>query len=175
MSAQKNLFLIGPMGAGKTTLGRFLAEQLGCPFTDSDKEIEARTGADIPWIFEKEGEIGFRNRETAMIDELTQQQGVVLATGGGAILRESNRNFLRQRGIVFYLYTTVDTQLDRTRYDRNRPLLQKANRRTVLEQLLAERDPLYRQVADYVVPTMSNNLKRVAAEVLACFEQAKPR
>lgn len=122
-----NIYLVGPMGAGKTTVGRHLAEMLGREFLDSDHEIERKTGATIPWIFEKEGEHGFRGRETLVIDELTARSQLVLATGGGAVTQQPNREFLKKRGIVVYLYTPVEIQLQRTYRDKNRPLLQVEN------------------------------------------------
>lgn len=164
-----SLFLVGPMGAGKSTLGRHLAQQLARPFYDSDRVIEEKTGADIPWIFDMEGQAGFRRREAEVIDELTVLPGIVLATGGGVVVTPQNRQHLHGRGCVVYLWTPVDVQLARTRNDRNRPLLQTADPRGRLEQLLAERDPLYRDVAHHVVSTASGNLKKVSDEVLACL------
>ena len=132
MPERRNVILVGPMGAGKSTIGRQLASILNFDFYDSDHEIEARTGADIPWIFDVEGEAGFRKREASMIDELTQLDGVVIATGGGAVTQEENRKNLSIRGIVIYLRTTVEQQLERTARDRNRPLLQTEEPRKVL-------------------------------------------
>lgn len=149
----RNVFLIGPMGAGKSTIGRLLAKELRYPFKDSDREIEARTGADIPWIFDVEGEAGFREREEAMIAELVQEQGIVLATGGGVVMREANRRALAGNGLVVYLRTSVDQQLQRTSKDRQRPLLQTADPETVLRDLMARRDPLYREIADLTIDT----------------------
>lgn len=166
MSQPTNLFLVGPMGAGKSAVGRQLARLLHLEFHDSDDEIEARTGVDIPFIFEKEGEEGFRRREAAAIDDLTQKDGVVLATGGGAILDPGSRNVLGARGFVIYLYTTVEQQLARTRKGKDRPLLDTENPRQVLEDLMAIRDPLYREVADLVVETDGRKVKAVANEVL---------
>jgi shikimate kinase len=166
LPASVNIYLVGPMGAGKTTVGRHLAELLGRPFVDSDHEIETRTGASIPWIFEKEGETGFRLREESVIDALTQKTGIVLATGGGAVGREQNRYFLKQRGIVIYLYTSVEMQLARTARDRNRPLLQTANPEKKLAELLALRDPLYREVAHYVVPTSDGSARDLAQKII---------
>lgn len=168
------LFLIGPMGAGKSTLGRHLARALGWPFHDSDREIEKRTGADIPWIFDMEGEEGFRQREEAVIDELTQLPRVVLATGGGVIKRKANRQRLHERGTVIYLWTPVETQIARTRHDRNRPLLQNPDPADTLRRLFEERDPLYRETAHRVVSTASGNLRDVADEVLACLDPEAP-
>ena len=161
-----SVFLIGPMGAGKSTLGRQLAQQLGRPFYDSDKVIVERTGADIPWIFDMEGEEGFRRREAEIIDELTLLPGIVLATGGGAVLREENRRNLSERGTVFYLWTPVSVQLARTKADRNRPLLQTENPEQVLTQLLETRDPLYRETAHHIISTASGNLRKVLDEVV---------
>lgn len=141
------------MGAGKTTIGRQLARTLGLSFVDSDREVERRSGVDIPTIFDFEGEAGFRRRERAMIDELTQRDDVVVATGGGAVLDPDNRNDLASRGTVVYLETSVEEQLRRTRHDRNRPLLQAEDRRATLTQLEAQRAPLYREIADIVVTT----------------------
>lgn len=148
-----SVFLVGPMGAGKTTIGRLLAKQLGREFVDSDWYIESQTGADIAWIFAKEGEVGFRARETRAIDELTQRQHIVLATGGGAVMCADNRKFLHQRGIVVYLNAPVDVQMARTAKDKSRPLLQQPNPRKILQDLYSIRDPLYRQVAHIVLPT----------------------
>jgi len=161
----QRVFLVGPMGAGKSTIGRLLSKELSRPFKDTDHEIEARTGADIPWIFDMEGEEGFRDRETAMLDELSQLPEVVLATGGGAILRDENRQFLAARGTVIYLETSVDQQYQRTLRDKNRPLIQQDNPREVLEKLLAVRDPLYRSVADLVVSTHQGNPQAVVRKI----------
>lgn len=141
------------MGAGKSTLGRMLAEVLGKAFLDSDKVIEERAGANIPWIFDLEGEPGFRERECHAIDELTQQNDLVLATGGGVVKLPDNRRWLHERGWVVYLRTRVDTQLERTAKDKNRPLLQQADPRSVLTRLLQEREPYYLETAHLVVDT----------------------
>jgi len=164
-----SLILVGPMGAGKSTLGRHLSQILDYPFFDSDRVIEEKTGADIPWIFDMEGEAGFRRREQEAIDELTRQDGIVLATGGGVVVTPANRDMLHERGCVVYLWTPVDVQLARTRNDKNRPLLQTADPRARLEALFAARDPLYRQVSHHLVSTASGNLKKVADDVLACL------
>jgi shikimate kinase len=165
MNQTQNLFLVGPMGAGKSAVGRQLARLLHLTFVDSDEEIESRTGVDIPFIFEKEGEAGFRKREARVIDELTGRDGVVLATGGGAILDPQSRNFLGARGVVVYLHTTVEQQLARTRKGRERPLLEDGDPRQTLEELFAVRDPLYREVADLVVATDGRKVKAVASEI----------
>ena len=161
-----NIYLVGPMGAGKTTIGRHLAELLGRDFMDSDHEIEARTGANIPWIFEKEGELGFRLREKNVIADLTNKNNLVLATGGGAITQPENRQHLHNRGITIYLKTSVDIQLLRTYRDRNRPLLQVDNPEQKLQNLLAERDPLYREVAHFVVETHQGFARDLAQKIL---------
>lgn len=148
-----SVFLVGPMGAGKTTIGKLLAKQLGRTFVDSDWYIESQTGADIAWIFAKEGEAGFRERETRAIDELTQKDHIVLATGGGAVMCAENRAFLRQRGIVVYLNAPVDVQMARTAKDKSRPLLQQPNPKKILQDLYNTRDPLYREVAHIIMPT----------------------
>ncbi|MCK9202098.1 MAG: shikimate kinase [Gallionella sp.] len=146
-----NLILVGMMGSGKTTIGRTLAKYLGKTFVDSDEEIQHRTGVTIPHIFDVEGEAGFRLRETAAIRELVVRDNMVLATGGGAILAEQNRTMLSENGIVVYLKTNVHDLWQRTRHDRNRPLLQTADPRTKLAELFDQRDPLYQQAADVVV------------------------
>jgi shikimate kinase len=154
------------MGAGKTTIGRRLARTLKREFIDSDKEIERCTGVDIPMIFEKEGESGFRTREKAVIDSLTQRQRIVLATGGGVVLDPDNRRRLRERGVVIYLHTSVDEQLRRTRHDSRRPLLRVADPRAKLEALLAIRGPLYCEVADFSICTDGQHVKRVVNNIL---------
>ncbi len=161
-----NIILVGPMGAGKSTIGRLLAKELRLPFRDSDKEIEQRTGASIPLIFDVEGEQGFREREHAVIEALCEMQGVVLATGGGAVLRPDNRRLLQSGGRVIYLCTSVEQQLDRTARDRNRPLLQASNPREILTNLMAVRDPLYREIADIVILTDERPPRLVVAEIL---------
>ena len=166
MNMPGSLFLVGPMGAGKSTIGRQLAKSLSCVFVDSDKEVEERTGVDIPLIFELEGEAGFRARERAAIDELTQQPGIVLATGGGAVLDPDNRQHLRSRGQVIYLETSVDQQLSRTARDRHRPLLQTDNPRARLEELMRIRAPLYREVAHHIVATDGRRVRDVVDDIL---------
>lgn len=166
MKAVGNLYLVGPMGAGKSTIGRKLAQALHMQFLDSDREIEQRTGASIPLIFELEGESGFRLREKQMIEHLTGTDDVVLATGGGAVLDPQNRAALRQHGRVIYLYASIDQQLQRTGRDQHRPLLQTANPRQRLEQLLADRDPLYREIAALVVNTDGRSVHSVVQEIL---------
>lgn len=168
----RNLFLIGPMGAGKSTIGKQLAKELKLEFYDADQEIEARTGADIAWIFDVEGEEGFRKREAAVIDDLSQLTGIVLATGGGAVLYPENRSRLASRGTVVYLQTSVSQQTQRTGKDKRRPLLDvPAEGHTVLESLMHVRDPLYREVADVVVNTDGRTVRSVALEVIRLIER----
>ena len=171
----RNLILIGPMGAGKSTIGRLLAKELRLPFKDSDKEIEQRTGADIPWIFDVEGEQGFRDREQAMIEEICEEDGVVLATGGGAVLRPANRQALRAGGRVVYLHTSVEQQIERTARDRNRPLLRTADPGKVLRDLMAIRDPRYREIADIIIETDERPPRLVVQEILARLQKLPPR
>ena len=175
MPCPERVFLVGPMGAGKSTLGRRLAEALGLEFLDSDQEIERRTGVDIPRIFDVEGEAGFRSRESALIDELSQRPGVVLATGGGAILNPDTRQRLRSRGTVVYLRTPVQRQFERTRHDRSRPLLATDDRRARLEALMRERGPLYEEAAHVIVDSDGSGPRRVLAELLAALEGAALR
>ncbi|MBF8673267.1 MULTISPECIES: shikimate kinase AroK [Pseudomonas] len=171
----RNLILVGPMGAGKSTIGRLLAKELRLPFRDSDKEIELRCGANIPWIFDKEGEPGFRDREQAMIAELCGLDGVVVATGGGAVMREANRRALHQGGRVIYLHASVEQQVGRTARDRNRPLLRTANPEATLRALLETRDPLYREIADLVVQTDERPPRMVVIDILERLQQLPPR
>ncbi len=153
------------MGAGKTTVGRLLAKNLGAVFYDTDQEIEKRTGVRVPVIFEMEGEGGFRKREISMIDELTQMQNIVLATGGGAVIAPENREHLKSRGIVIYLRASVHDLYLRTRFDRNRPLLQNTNAQAKLEELFAARDPLYREVATYIVDTGNQPVMNIVQKI----------
>ena len=154
------------MGAGKTTVGRFLARELKRDFYDSDQIIEERTGVDIAWIFDVEGEEGFRHREMAIIDELTQLNNVVIATGGGVVVTTENRRYLASRGIVVYLCTNIQYQLERTEKDKKRPLLHTSDPTTRLKELADERDSLYREIADYVFTTDERSVKMVASDVL---------
>lgn len=165
-----NLILIGPMGAGKSTIGRLLAKELRLQFKDSDKEIEQRTGADIPWIFDVEGEQGFREREQAVVADLSHLNGVVIATGGGVVLREENRKALRAGGRVVYLHASVEQQLDRTSRDRNRPLLRNAEPGKVLASLMEIRDPLYREIADVIIETDERPPRMVVQEIIERLE-----
>jgi shikimate kinase len=166
MKHPKNIFLVGPMGAGKSAVGRQLARSLHLKFVDSDDEIEKRTGVDISFIFDKEGESGFRKREAAVIDDLTKLDGVVLATGGGAVVDAESRSRLGGRGFVVYLYTSVDQQFARTSRGRERPLLENGDRHEILESLLSVRDPMYREIADLVVDTDGRKVHSVVKEVI---------
>ena len=167
MAEKRNIFLVGPMGAGKSTIGRQLARQLHLEFYDTDAEIERRTGADIAWVFELEGEEGFRAREEKVIEELTELSGIVLATGGGSILSKESRNRLSARGIVVYLQTTIEKQVARTQRDKRRPLIAEAdNPREVLENLAEERNPLYQEIADVTVHTDDQGAKVVVDEII---------
>ncbi len=166
LNAIPRIFLVGPMGAGKTTIGRRLAQALRRDFLDSDQEIEQRAGASIPLIFAVEGEAGFRIREKAVIAELTQRPAIVLATGGGAILDPNNRRCLVGRGFVVYLHTSVNEQLCRTRHDHHRPLLQTADPRARLEALFKARDPLYRDVADLTVASDGQSPRAIVQRIL---------
>jgi shikimate kinase len=170
-----NIFLIGPMGAGKSAIGRQLARQLARPFTDSDRLLEQRTGVDIRTIFEFEGEAGFRQRESRLIDEVTRKAGIVLATGGGVVTVEQNRRWLQARGAVVYLCATVETQLRRTARDRSRPLLHTPDRHARLTQLWQQRDPLYREIADIIINTDRRAVAFITKTVLARLALYRPR
>ncbi len=168
-----NIFLIGSMGAGKTTIGRQLAKRLKRPFFDSDHELVERCGVDIPTIFEFEGESGFRDRESQVIDELSRREDIVLATGGGAVLRPENRKMLAARGTVIYLRVTLENQYLRTSADRNRPLLQGGNLKEKLKKLRDERDPLYRALADHVLNTDNRTPATVAQAIQRHLDRDK--
>ena len=161
-----SVFLIGMMGAGKSTIGRLLAQALRFGFVDADRELEARSGVPIPTIFEIEGEAGFRRREAALVDELTQRPRIVLATGGGAILDANTREALRQRGLVIYLRASSDEIVRRTRRDRSRPLLQTDNPRSRIDELLVQREPLYAATADLVFQSAASNPRRLVAKLV---------
>lgn len=168
-----NIFLVGPMGAGKTTIGRLLAEELGKQFHDSDQVVEERAGASISWIFDVEGEPGFRARERAAIEDLSAQDNIVLATGGGAVLAEQNRQNLRNRGFVVYLKATIAQQVERTRRDQKRPLLKNTDDpKAKLTALMEIRDPLYREVADLTVMTSRRSPRAVCNEILQQIREA---
>lgn len=161
-----NIILVGPMGAGKTTIGKLLADEFRKDFIDSDQEIEERAGADISWIFDVEGEEGFRQREKRVLKELCTHENIVLATGGGAILSEQNRRVLRKGGTVVYLMATVSQQVERTRRDQKRPLIQNCpDPRAKLAALMETRDPLYREIADHCIMTSKRSPRSVCAEI----------
>lgn len=166
MPELQRVFLVGPMGAGKSTIGKYLARHLGLAFADTDTEIENRTGADIPWIFDVEGEAGFREREQQVVEEMTCMDHIVLATGGGVVMRAQNRQALASRGFVIYLHATVEEQVRRTRNDRKRPLLQTGDPGQVLRDLMTVRDPLYREIADHVIDTDGSSPRVVAQRLL---------
>ncbi|NKC15758.1 MAG: shikimate kinase AroK [Gammaproteobacteria bacterium] len=171
MRTPENIFLVGSMGAGKSTIGKQLAKSLRKDFVDSDNEIERRTGVDISYIFDLEGEEGFRRREQQVINELTQGRDTVLATGGGAILSAENRACLVARGFIVYLYAPLDLLVERTSRDRNRPLLNGDDPRQRLSELLEERDPLYRQVADLVMETDQRSTRLVVKDLIRQIEE----
>lgn len=166
MVTHNNVFLIGPMGVGKSTIGRMLAAALGKPFYDSDREIEAITGADIPWIFDVEGEAGFRVREERMVDALSQREGIVMATGGGAILSALSRRNLHERGTVVYLKASLAQQFERTSKDRNRPLLQTADPQSRIRELMKIREPFYIETAHITIDTSRRGPRAVVNEIL---------
>lgn len=166
MRGCRNVFLVGMMGAGKSTAGRLVARRLKRPFHDSDHEVERRCGVSIPVIFEIEGEAGFRSREATVIAELTGLEDVVLATGGGVVLSEANRNLLATRGTVIYLHAPPASLYERVRQDRNRPLLATADPQARLQELYAQRDPLYREIADIVVETGRQSVQSLARQLL---------
>ena len=165
------LFLVGPMGSGKSTVGRHLADLLDCPFIDSDAEIESRAGADILWIFDVEGEAGFRRRETTVLKSLVEQPAAVIATGGGAILATENRELMARAGVVVFLNVSVAQQLKRTGSGEGRPLLQQGDREETLTQLMAEREPLYRALADVIISAGGGNARKVARQIEATLRE----
>jgi shikimate kinase len=165
MLTQRNIFLIGPMGSGKTAVGRHLARLFRLSFHDSDADIEAKTGVDIAFIFEKEGEAGFRQREKESIDRLTRLESIVLATGGGAVIDPDNRKALAERGAVVYLATSIDQQIERTRHGRHRPLLKDTDPEQKLRELMLRRAALYAEIADLTVSTDGRRVQLVAEEI----------
>ncbi|HVN44374.1 MAG TPA: shikimate kinase [Steroidobacteraceae bacterium] len=175
MLGKTNVFLVGPMGSGKTAVGRHLARVLHLPFHDSDSEIERRTGVDIPFIFEKEGEPGFRQREHEALEALTALEGIVLATGGGAVLLPANRALLRERGCVVYLQTSVAQQAERVRHSKHRPLIADGDAATRLGHLMGARAPLYEEIADIVVSTDGRRVNSVAEQLLRELAAARQR
>ncbi len=171
MSRTRNIFLVGPMGSGKTTIGQRLAQKLGLKFHDSDHEIEATTGASVNLIFDIEGESGFRERETRMLDKLSQMSDVLVATGGGIVLSEKNRQILKQGGTVVYLSTSVEQQLDRLRRDKTRPLLQTDDKQAKLLELAEIRNPLYESVADITVTIRGRNVDGTIHSIMEALKQ----
>ena len=166
----RSLILVGPMGAGKSTIGKLLAGIIKLPFIDSDRVIEERTGADIPWIFDVEGEAGFRVRESAVLLDVLNGPAVVLATGGGAVLRQENQKVMSSQGTVFYLMASIDQLLERTAKDKKRPLLQVGNPELKIKELIEERDEIYRSVADFVIKTDRRSPRTVAQEIASLSE-----
>jgi shikimate kinase len=169
-----NVFLIGPMGSGKTAVGKHLARLMRAPFRDSDAEIEAKTGVDISYIFSREGEAGFRQREREVIEEITRECPIVLATGGGAILLPENRTVLHERGFVVYLKTSIEQQVERVRQGRNRPLLHDVDPLVKLTELMNVREPLYEGLSDFTIATDGRKVHIVADAILAAFKAAQP-
>jgi len=165
MILAQNVFLIGPVGAGKSTIGRQLATALKMDFFDSDREIEKRCGVDVDWIFDLEGEKGFRQREQDIINELANRQGIVLATGGGAVVSLDNRTVLSSRGKVFYLQASIEQQLQRTVKDKRRPLLQVEDKESQLIKMMKEREPLYREISDITVETSGSTVRSVVQKI----------
>ena len=168
---RQNIFVIGLMAVGKSTVGRYLSDALDMPFVDSDHEIEERAGAEISWIFDVEGEEGFRDREEHVIDELSQRDGIVVATGGGVVKRKANRDHLAARGIVVHLDCPLDKLLDRTSRDKRRPLLNGPNREEVLRALMLERAPLYEEIADYRFVSGDRGPKQLVQKIIKTLEQ----
>ncbi len=166
MSISNNIFLVGPMGVGKSTIGRLMAENLKMRFIDCDDEIEKQSGAKIPLIFEYEGEIGFRKREQAIIAELTALQNIILSTGGGVVLAPENRQYLKSRGEIIYLHAAVDELLKRTAHSHNRPLLRTGNRLSKIKELYNERHPLYESIANIIIETGQRSIHQVVKIVL---------
>ena len=162
----KNIFLVGPMGAGKSSVGKYLASRLNMDFYDTDEEIEKRTGVDIGWIFDLEGEMGFRKREEEVVEEMTKFANIVLATGGGTILSPENRTLLRNNGVVVYLEVSLKHQKNRTLNDSRRPLLRVENRQAMLEKLQLEREPLYQEISDFLVQTDERSVAAVTDDII---------
>ena len=160
-----NIFIVGPMGSGKSTVGKIISSQLFLNFFDTDEEIETRTGASIDWIFDLEGEDGFRKRETKVLEEMVKKNSIVLSTGGGIILSETNRELLSSRGTVFYLATPIEVQLERTSKDKDRPLLKDGDPGEILKNLHIARESLYEEVSDYTVNTENKSSQQVSSEI----------
>lgn len=167
-----NLILIGPMGAGKTRVGQALARKLHLPFYDTDQALEERTGVDIPFIFDKEGELGFRKREKEIVKELTQKKGIVLSTGGGTLLEAANRQYLQASGVIIYLTVSIESQLARTAHNKKRPLLWVENQDRLI-QLNAVRTPLYEQMAELTYNTDESNVQGLVRQIVADIEKIR--
>ena len=161
-----NIFIVGPMGSGKSTVGKIISDELFLNFFDTDDEIESRTGASIDWIFDLEGEEGFRKRESSILEEMVKQNSIVLSTGGGIILSDSNREMLSSRGTVFYLSTPISVQIERTSKDKDRPLLKNGDPGEILTRLQKERKGLYESVSDHVIETENKSSQAVATEII---------
>jgi shikimate kinase len=174
MLGKRNIFLIGPMGSGKSAVGKYLSRLIHLPFLDSDTEIERRTGVDIPYIFEKEGETGFRERERETLEALTADGPMVLATGGGAVLLPQNQGYLVERGCVIYLKTSVAQQVFRVKHARNRPLLNNVDPAERLEMLMRQRAPIYEKLADITVSTDGRRVRSVAEDILVALGHSFP-
>ena len=162
-----NIFIVGPMGSGKSTVGKIISDEMFLNFFDTDEEIESRTGASIDWIFDLEGEEGFRGRESDILDEMVKKNSIVLSTGGGIILSDDNRELLSSRGTVFYLSTPISVQVERTAKDKDRPLLENGNAEEILTKLHKERKAFYEEVSDHIVETENKSSKEVAAEIVS--------
>ena len=161
-----NIFIVGPMGSGKSTVGKIISDELFFDFFDTDDEIEIRTGASIDWIFDLEGESGFRKRESEMLDEMVKRNSIVLSTGGGIVLESSNRELLSSRGTVFYLSTPISVQVERTARDKDRPLLKNGDPEKILSKLHDEREEFYKSVSDHIIETEDKSSQEVASEII---------
>ena len=162
-----NIFIVGPMGSGKSTVGKIISDEMFLSFFDTDEEIESRTGASIDWIFDLEGEAGFRKRESDILNEMVEKNSIVLSTGGGIILSDNNRELLSSRGTVFYLSTPILTQVERTAKDKDRPLLKDGDPEEILTKLHNEREALYEMVSDHIVDTENKSSNQVASEIIS--------
>ena len=161
-----NIFIVGPMGSGKSTVGKIISDELFLDFFDTDDEIEIRTGASIDWIFDLEGESGFRKRESEMLDKMVKRNSIVLSTGGGIVLESSNRELLSSRGTVFYLSTPISVQVERTAKDKDRPLLKNGDPEKILSKLPDEREEFYKSVSDHIIETEDKSSQEVASEII---------
>ena len=161
-----NIFIVGPMGSGKSTVGKIISDELFLDFFDTDDEIEIRTGASIDWIFDLEGESGFRKRESEMLDEMVKRNSIVLSTGGGIVLESSNRELLSSRGTVFYLSTPISVQVERTAKDKDRPLLKNGDPEKILSKLHDEKEEFYKSVSDHIIETEDKSSQEVASEII---------